>query len=211
MLKVRMANNIPDGRVISYPDEESYPSWYPDVVTLPSPSNPNSSKSGFRTPSQRRQIRSRLRMSREREREREKRGRQKRSAKVLDAMAIASFNPVSFSAHFSVLQVFPLLLLLLLPSVNLWFFVFGGCVSLIKTVPFALFPHGSCSFLYNSNPRTIERAWNVKILLAAFQSSFEGRNYPSWESGLTILRYFVYIVFLVLLLMKSFRSSRHLS
>jgi hypothetical protein len=51
----------------------------------------------------------------------------------------------------------------------------------------------------------------VKILLAAFQSSFEGRNYPSWESGQTILRYCVYIVFLVLLLMKSFRSSRHLS
>ncbi len=84
-------------------------------------------------------------MSIEREREREKRGRQKRSAAVLDAMAIASFNPVSFSAHFSVLQVFPLLLLL--PSVSLWFFVFGGCVSLIKTVAFALFRHGSCSFL----------------------------------------------------------------
>jgi hypothetical protein len=68
-----------------------------------------------------------------------------------------------------------------------------------------------CSFLYNSNPYTIERALDVKILLAAFQSSFEGRNYPSWESGQTILRYCVYIVFLVLLLMKSFRSSRHLS
>ncbi len=109
-------------------------------------------------------------------------------------------------------RYFPLLLLLLLlPSVNLWFFVFGGCVSLIKAVPFALFPHGSCSFLYNSNPCTIERAWDGKILLAAFQSSFEGRNYPSWESGQMILRYCVYFVFLVLLFMKSFRSSRHLS
>jgi hypothetical protein len=67
-------------------------------------------------------------IERERERERENRGRQKRSATVLDAMAIASFNPVSFSAHFSVLQVFPLLLLLLLllPSVKSLVFSFWG-------------------------------------------------------------------------------------